>query len=204
MLLGMEVLPWYLTGFFSVLLFSAFVKIVTTLSIVRYGIGLHGTGFGIVVIALSLALALVVMPEEIQQQSGVRSIIGGRAAPSQSPELEQRYLNFVSTHTDLGVKEKLKGVVGKIRKSEKAEQRDDLALSLAAFLVSQVREAFIIGLLILIPFVVVDLLVVNLLMALGIQQMSQMVVSLPLKLLLFVAVDGWTLLAERLLAGYVN
>jgi flagellar biosynthetic protein FliP len=71
-----------------------------------------------------------------------------------------------------------------------------------AFFVTELREALELGLLLLLPFVVIDLLVVNVLMALGVTAMSPRYVSLPIKLLLFVSVDGWTLIMEKLLGGY--
>jgi type III secretion protein R len=79
---------------------------------------------------------------------------------------------------------------------------DDLAVLAPAFMVSELRRAFTIGFLVFLPFLVVDLVVANVLLALGLTQLSPTSVSLPLKLLLLVAVDGWRLLARGLALAY--
>ena len=73
-----------------------------------------------------------------------------------------------------------------------------------AFLMNELRVSFTIGFVILLPFLVIDLIVSNVLLALGMQMMSPLTVSLPLKLFLFVAVDGWGRLLDGLLTSYVN
>jgi type III secretion protein R len=72
-----------------------------------------------------------------------------------------------------------------------------------AFLVSELTAAFQIGFLLYLPFVVIDLIVSNILLAMGMMMMSPVTVSLPLKLFLFVAVDGWTRLIQGLVLTYV-
>jgi type III secretion protein R len=83
-----------------------------------------------------------------------------------------------------------------------APAEDDLAVLAPAFAVSELRRAFTIGFLVFLPFLVVDLVVANVLLALGLTQLSPTSVSLPFKLLLFVAVDGWRLLARALALSY--
>ena len=79
----------------------------------------------------------------------------------------------------------------------------DLGVLAPAFVVSELRRAFAAGFLVFLPFLAVDLAVANVLLALGLTQLSPTAVSLPFKLLLFVAVDGWALLARGLVAGYL-
>jgi type III secretion protein R len=71
-----------------------------------------------------------------------------------------------------------------------------------AFVVTELTEAFAIGFLVFLPFLVIDLVVANVLLALGMQMLNPTQVSLPFKLLLFVAIDGWGLLAQALVSGY--
>jgi type III secretion protein R len=85
-----------------------------------------------------------------------------------------------------------------------APTADDFAVLAPAFVVSELRRAFTIGFLVFLPFLVVDLAVANVLLALGLSQLSPTSVSLPLKLLLFVAVDGWKLLARALALSYAG
>lgn len=79
---------------------------------------------------------------------------------------------------------------------------DDLLVVLPAFLITELKEAFQIGLLVLLPFVVIDLVVANILMALGMTLVSPSAMALPFKLLLFVLVDGWYVLSQALVLGY--
>ena len=78
----------------------------------------------------------------------------------------------------------------------------DLAVLVPAFVVTELTEAFAIGFLVYLPFLVIDLVVANVLLALGMQMLNPTQVSLPFKLLLFVAIDGWGLLAQALVSGY--
>jgi type III secretion protein R len=74
---------------------------------------------------------------------------------------------------------------------------------LPAFLVTELGEAFQIGFLVFLPFLIVDMVVANVLLALGMHMLSPTTVSLPFKLLLFVLVDGWFLLSRALVLGYL-
>jgi type III secretion protein R len=78
----------------------------------------------------------------------------------------------------------------------------DFVILVPAFAVSELTEAFLIGVVIALPFIVIDLLVANVLMALGMQMMSPTMISLPIKLLLFVMLDGWSRLAHALVLTY--
>ncbi|MEM1201791.1 MAG: EscR/YscR/HrcR family type III secretion system export apparatus protein [Acidobacteriota bacterium] len=80
---------------------------------------------------------------------------------------------------------------------------DHLLVLVPAFAISELTEAFAIGFLLFLPFLVVDMVVSNILLAMGMHMLSPVVVSLPFKLLLFIMIDGWSLLAQGLLAGYL-
>jgi type III secretion protein R len=72
-----------------------------------------------------------------------------------------------------------------------------------AFVVSELKEAFQIGFLLFVPFIVIDMVVANILLALGMHMLSPTTISMPFKLLLFVLVDGWYLIAKGLVIGYL-
>jgi type III secretion protein R len=78
----------------------------------------------------------------------------------------------------------------------------DWVVIVPAFVVTELLEAFALGFLIYLPFLVIDLVISNVLIALGMQLMTPSQVSLPFKLLLFVAIDGWGLIAQALVTGY--
>ena len=76
--------------------------------------------------------------------------------------------------------------------------KEDFQILIPAFVTSQLKEAFEVGFLIFVPFIVVDMVVANILLAMGMQMLSPSVISLPFKLLLFVVVDGWFLIVRGL------
>ena len=80
---------------------------------------------------------------------------------------------------------------------------DDLLVLVPAFTVSELTEAFMIGFLLFLPFLVIDMVVSNILLAMGMHMLSPVTVSMPFKLLLFVLIDGWDLLVRGLIQGYV-
>jgi type III secretion protein R len=80
---------------------------------------------------------------------------------------------------------------------------DDLLVLVPAFTVSELSEAFMIGFLIFLPFLVIDMVVSNILLAMGMHMLSPIVISMPFKLLLFVLIDGWSLLVRGLVQGYM-
>jgi flagellar biosynthetic protein FliP len=77
-----------------------------------------------------------------------------------------------------------------------------VAIAVAAFVLSEIKRGFTLAFFLLIPFFVIDLVVANLLVAMGLTMMSPVIVSLPIKLLLFVSTDGWLLLAKNLIQAY--
>ena len=79
---------------------------------------------------------------------------------------------------------------------------NDWVVVIPAFVITQLIEAFALGFLIYLPFLVIDLVVANVLLALGMQMVTPMQFSLPFKLLLFVAIDGWGLISQALVTGY--
>ncbi len=194
---------------------TAFVKISTVLQIVRGAIGAQGVPSGTVVTALAAALAVLAMTPTL-----------GRIADRLEPLLESRTTDSVAlvrAGVD-AVREPLRDFLranASARERERfaevarraAERRtggaagpaagpDDLVVLGPAFLATELREAFALGFALYLPFLVIDLVVANVLLALGMQQLQPTQVSLPFKLLLFVAIDGWGLLAQALVAGY--
>jgi type III secretion protein R len=107
---------------------------------------------------------------------------------------------FLAKHTREADRETFVGLAGKMGNETKG---DELWVIAPAFVATELREAFAIAILIFVPFLVIDLVVALGLASLGLKMTNPQTVSLPLKLALFVAVDGWRLLLESLLRGYV-
>jgi type III secretion protein R len=93
----------------------------------------------------------------------------------------------------------------KMRKVEdrKGIEDKDFLILVPAFVVSELKEAFQIGFLLFVPFIVIDIVVANILLALGMQMLSPTTISMPFKLLLFVMIDGWYLISKGLVVGYL-
>ena len=197
----MDLLPSYVTGFFAVLLLTSFVKIFTVLNILRFGIGLKGGGFGLVLAGCALALSLLVMGPQIERAGGLRAVLADNTDDSR---LIEAFQPFLSKNAHPEVVKKFSDLSAKLHGNPEATAASTpVQVLVPAFLISELKEAFQAGFMLLVPFLIVDLIVVNILMVLGITQMSQATVSLPLKILLFFALDGWTLLSEKLIAGYL-
>lgn len=195
----------YLAGFLALLLFTSFVKIVTTLSILRFGMGLHGAGLGVAIFALGFALTLLVVSPHIEAAGGLQRVLDGKGG---FDRLSQQFHPFLKKNVDSSILKRFTAIATKLHtpdrgaESQKSEDEVSFPVLLSAFLVSELQTAFQIGFIVLIPFLVIDLLVVNVLMSLSIVQISQAVVAVPLKILLFFVLDGWLLISERLLGGY--
>jgi type III secretion protein R len=191
---------------------TAFVKIETVLQIVRGAIGAQGVPSTTVVMALAAALTVLAM-------APVGEKVAARAAPLFSGHEMGDTVAFVQDGV-VAVVEPLREFLGSnasdkekgrftdvARRVRPAAERDqvsdsDMTVLIPAFMVTQLTEAFALGFLLYLPFLVIDLVVSNVLLALGMQMMTPTQVSLPFKLLLFVAIDGWGLLARGLVAGY--
>jgi type III secretion protein R len=201
-----------------VLMLTSFVMVSVVLALLRNAIGAPDAPSGLVVMGVSLVLTVfVMMPVAIDM---------ARAASATTPapaggELDKAVRDLVPApyHPQLDAAERaLEPLRGWLAKHASARDRatfveiaqhagravrgDELWVLAPAFLASELREAFAMAVLIFIPFLVVDLVVGLGLAALGLQTTSPQVVALPLKLLLFVSVDGWRLLLDSLLRGY--
>jgi len=197
---------------FAFMTVTAFVKIATVLQIVRSAIGAQSVPSSSVIMALSAALTLIAM-------APVGEKIAARAAPLFAGKAAADTVAIVEAGID-AVRDPMRDFLRKnasdaerarfldvARSARPLAEREsvadgDLTVLVPAFVVTELTEAFAIGFLLYLPFLVIDLVVSNVLLALGMQMMSPTQVSLPFKLLLFVAIDGWGLLARSLVAGY--
>jgi len=186
---------------------TAFLKISVVLSIVRHAIGAPQIPPNTVVTGLALLLTFAVMAPvaegalaEAEAGGGPPGIAGSLARARRAAEPLRA---FLLRHARRDDREAFAEIAGRVRGAAGARPApDDFAVLAPAFVVSELRRAFTIGFLVFVPFLVVDLLVANVLLALGLTQLSPATVALPFKLLLFVGVDGWRLLARGLVLSY--
>lgn len=197
---------------FAFMTVTAFVKIATVLQIVRSAIGAQSVPSSSVIMALAAALTLIAMaPVGDRIVARAAPLFAGKEAPDTVAMVEkgidavrEPMREFLKANASEKERERFLDVA---RSARPAAERasvgaEDLTVLVPAFVVTELTEAFAIGFLVFLPFLVIDLVVSNVLLALGMQMMSPTQVSLPFKLLLFVAIDGWGLLARSLVAGY--
>lgn len=191
---------------------TAFVKISTVLFITRSAIGMSAVPANLVVMVLAGALTIVAM-------TPVGRVLHARVAPLLE-QTGERPLPELASEAIEGLREPLRDFYGANAAPQELErfarlQREQSAtpdevgarafsVVVPAFLVTELLEAFALGFAIFLPFLVIDLIVANVLVALGVPALSPTQIALPFKLLLFVAVDGWGLLAQALASGYVT
>ena len=122
-----------------------------------------------------------------------------------SNSLKEPLKQFLLKHTHSKERILFFGLAKKMRTPEQeADLTDkDLIVIVPAFVISELKEAFEIGFLIFVPFIVIDMVVSNILLAMGMMMLSPVTISLPFKLLLFILIDGWYLLARGLVLGYI-
>ena len=189
---------------------TAFVKISTVLQIVKSAIGAQSVPSNTVVMALSTALTLIAMAPVGQRiLDRVTPLVTGKHDTTALVEkgieaVRDPMRDFLEKNASPKEQARFFDVARQARpEAERAKvARNDLTVLVPAFVVTELSEAFAIGFLVYLPFLVIDLVVANVLLALGMQMLNPTQVSLPFKLLLFVAIDGWGLLAQSLVAGY--
>ena len=182
----------------ALLLFSQFVKFATVLSVFRYGAGLVGFELGVVTLVAALGLAFATLPKEARDSGAAIAIISG--APADASALRSSLAPKMAASLDEQI---VRGLYGSDQSASPEALKSDMGRLLPAYTLSQLKSALVIGVMLLIPFVLLDLVVAHVLSLLGVQQIGAQVVSLPLKLLLFLAIDGWGLLGAKLLSGGV-
>ena len=203
---------------FALLMTTSFVKIHVVLSILRSAIGTPQVPPSQVITGLALILSVYVMaPTGERMYDAVKPVLSlGAGAELTSPEAigalgqaadraKEPLRAFLVKHADRRDRATFHALALRMRTpSERAAVTDaDLLVVVPAFVTSELRRAFEIGFLLFVPFLVIDLVISNLLLALGMHMLSPSTVSLPFKLLLFVLADGWHLVARGLVESYL-
>jgi len=197
---------------FAFMTLTAFVKISTVLQIVRGAIGAQNVPSNAVIMAFAGALTLLAMAP---LGTRLNERVGPLLAPNAQADTAEWLLGVsaaakqpIADFLQKNASERERGRFFEIARAARpaAERqlvsRDDLTVVIPAFVVSELLAAFALGFAIYLPFLVIDLVVANVLLALGMQMLNPSQISLPFKLLLFVAIDGWGLLAQTLVTGY--
>jgi flagellar biosynthesis protein FliP len=186
-----------------VMMTTSFVRIVVVLSLLRTALGLQQSPPNAVIISLSLFLTAIVMGPTFtaSYDAGIKPLLDHKmelpAAFSASSAPVKTFMLSQVDRDDLGLFIKL----SKIPRPVNA-QATPLQVVTPAFMISELKRAFQIGFLLFVPFLVIDLVVASVLMSMGMMMLPPVVVSLPFKLIFFVLVDGWRLVAGSLVESF--
>jgi flagellar biosynthesis protein FliP len=182
---------------------TSFTRIIVTLSFLRHALGMPETPPNIVLITLAMLLTFFTMGPTLEQgyNEGVAPFLEGKI---ETPAALERGLAPLKAFMNAHVRdEDLQSVSELARVSPEAvEQEVPLRVLAPAFMLSELRAAFVAGFMIFLPFLLIDLLVAAVLMALGMMMVPPSSISLPLKVMLFVLIDGWSLLLRALAGVY--
>lgn len=194
---------------FAVMMLTSFSKIVVVLSIVRSALGTQQAPPTMVLTGLAAVLSVTIMTptfEKMWAEGRAQYAEGGDAVSmfTRAGAVLQPLKDFLVKHGSDEERARFVDMARELRPADEGGQvsEADLSVIVPAFVITELKEAFIIGFLIFLPFLVLDMLIANVLLALGMQTLSPSQVSLPFKILLFVAVDGWALLSRGLILGY--
>jgi flagellar biosynthesis protein FliP len=187
------------------LLMTSFTRFVIVLSLVRNGIGLQTVPPAQVLIGLALFLTMFAMGPTLSavNDAALQPLLAGEIDALEAAELGydpmRRFMLSQTREEDLGMFLDLAGEEAPATPAEIGP-----TTLVPAFVISELRTAFTIGFVVFVPFLVVDLVVAAVLMSLGMVMLPPIFVSLPLKLLLFVLVDGWSLLSRSLVMSVIG
>jgi len=187
------------------LMTTAFTKIFVVLGLVRNALGLQTTPPTQVLAGLALFLSLFIMAPVLSDinTEAVQPYLAGQTTFTQAVEAGQRPLSaFMVAHT----REEDIALITRAAGAENPASPEEVPFTTLApaFMLSELRSAFIIGFAIFVPFLIIDLVVAASLMSMGMMMLPPIMVSLPFKLLLFVLVDGWGLIIRALVGTYVG
>ena len=183
---------------------TSFTRFIIAFSILRAGIGLQTTPANLILISLSLFMTFYVMAPTFDQawSNGVRPLMNNEINQEQALErISDPFRQFMVKH----VRDKdfdLFADLARERGQTVSRENVDLRVLVPAFMISEIRRGFELGFLIVLPFLVIDLIVATITMAMGMMMLPPTVVSLPFKLLFFVLIDGWNLLVGSLVRSF--
>lgn len=185
------------------MMFTSFTRIVIVLSLTRNALGLQSIPPNQVVVGLSLFLSLFVMAPTLSQmnEAGLQPLLKGDKTFQEAWDSAQVPLKQFM----LGQTRKSEiNLFLKASRSPAPKRPEDIALTtlVPAFVLSEIKTAFIIGFVVFVPFLIIDLVVSSTLMSMGMFMLPPVLVSLPFKLLLFVMVDGWALVVKSLVTSF--
>ena len=182
---------------------TSFTRFVVVFSLLRQALGTHSVPPNQVLIGLALFMSIVVMSPVIKKVHDEAYEPYTKNELTQKEALEaaaKPMRQFMLSHT----REKDLALFVSLTNKEKPKTLDDIGMAniVPAFIISELKTSFQIGFMIYIPFIVIDIVVASVLLAMGMLVLPPVIISLPFKLMLFVLVDGWNLLVGSLIKSF--
>jgi flagellar biosynthesis protein FliP len=183
---------------------TSFTRFAIAFSFLRSGLGLQTTPANLILISLSLFMTFYVMAPTFDRAwtAGLKPLVDNQISEQDAfPKITQPFREFMLAQVrdkDLKLFDDL--AQSSIKTTDKSTI--DLRILIPAFMISEIRRGFEIGFLIVLPFLVIDMIVATVTMSMGMMMLSPAVISLPMKLLFFVLIDGWNLLVGNLIRSY--
>ncbi len=186
-----------------IMMMTSFTRIIIVFAILRQALGLQQTPSNQVMVGLALFLTFFIMTpvlEEVNQvavQPYINEELDTLSAVKAAGLPFHRFMMHQTRENDLNL-------FLRISKSPPIESSEDVPFTVLvpAFITSELKTAFQIGFMLFIPFLVIDLVVASVLMAMGMMMLSPVIISLPFKIMLFVLVDGWAMIVGTLAASF--
>lgn len=182
---------------------TCFTRFIIALSFLRIGLGLQTTPANLILVSLALFLTFYVMAPTFDEawREGVKPLVEEQITEEEAyARITEPFKKFMRAHVrekDVRLFEELAGI------TPTANAEDiELRVLVPAFMISELRRGFEIGFLIILPFLVIDLIVATLTMAMGMMMLPPTAISLPFKVLFFVLLDGWNLLVGSLVRSF--
>lgn len=210
-LAGLAILPWV------IMMLTSYIKIVVVISLLRNALGVQQAPPNQVVNGIALILTIYIMfPTGLAMYNSAKGYIEENAPSKLISSQTATYLlgaidrtkeplrDFLVKNTSQGSLNRFYQMAYRIFPQQFKQDlgRTDFIVLIPSYITSQLRDAFAIGVLIYLPFFVIDLVTSNILLAMGMMMLSPLTISLPLKLLLLVMVDGWTILIQGLVLTF--
>ncbi len=183
---------------------TCFTRFVIALSFLRTGLGLQTTPANLILISLALFMTFYVMAPTFDQawNNGLKPLVENRIGEEEAyRRITAPFRTFMRSNVrekDLSLFEELSGAQRAAADGEEIELR----VLIPAFMISELRRAFEIGFLIVLPFLVIDMIVATLTMSMGMMMLPPTVISLPFKVMFFILIDGWNLLIGGLIRSF--
>lgn len=187
----------------ALLMMTSFTRIVIVLAILRQAIGTMQTPSNQTIVGLALFLTFFIMTPVFDQvyNDAVRPYLDETiAAPNALEQAKAPFHEFMMAQTRENDLALFTGLAGYDQFDSKSEV--PFSVLIPSFVTSELKTAFQIGFLVFIPFLIIDLVVASVLMAMGMMMLSPMIISLPFKIMLFVLIDGWTMIIGSLASSF--